>query len=326
MIKMLGRNYVPLALHNLGGVQLGLFCKASIVKEVDYAAHVKNVEARNADYWRIVSELEAHMLDVEKELDGRSKLRQSPSSQFLSPHSSSSSSSVTSEDSSSEKKNTIGGENLMKSMDHIFFCGDLNYRIDLPREVIEQKILEMRSIVESSSQDGEMATTSSSLDEDGKKRLLGTLRLDLLRHDQLLQMISEGRAFPDLTEGEIRFPPTFKFDKGSPDMYDTSYKQRVPAWTDRILHRPFGVKVLDYNSVPSATSSDHRPVYGTYSVSMLGRKRSHEKDSGDYEGFNNKRRRRTKSFSKNRRERESIRIPVCTTVGNRRKRRKRRNK
>jgi len=400
MIKMLGRNYIPLALHNLGGVQLGLFCKASIVNEIDYvsiadvacgignvfhnkgaisafvrmkarnaedsstalfrrekhvnilfvachlAAHVKNVEARNADYWRIVGELEAHMLGVEKELVGRTKLRHSPSSQFLSPHSLSLSSSASSEGSLSKRKNVVVGDNLMKSMDHIFFCGDLNYRIDLPREVIEQKILEMRSIVESSSQDSDMVTptTSSTLKEDDeKKHLLGTLRLDLLRHDQLLQMMSEGRAFPDLTEGEIRFPPTFKFDKGSPDMYDTSYKQRIPAWTDRILHRPFGVKVLDYNSVPSATSSDHRPVYGTYLVNMLGRKSNHEKD-GDYDGSNNKMRRktsrkkrnslkqdngsrrRTKSFSKSGGKRGSTGSSVGTTVGNRKKRKKRSNR
>jgi len=340
MIKMLGKDYTPLALHNLGGVQLGLFCKTSIVEEVEYvsiadvacgvgnvfhnkgaisafvqmkarndegdvsssgscsrrenhvnilfvachlAAHVKNVDARNADYWRIANELEAHILGDEKELGGRKNSRNSPPSQFVSSHT------------SSKKKNGDGdgGKNLMKSMDHIFFCGDLNYRIDLPREITEQKILDMRSIIKSSSSlslsndDGIMPSTSSSSssltdDDEEKRHLLETLRLDLLRHDQLIQAVSEGRAFPGLTEGEIRFPPTFKFDKGSPDAYDASYKQRIPAWTDRILHRPFGVRVLDYNSVPTSTSSDHRPVYGTYLVDMLGRKRNDEKDGDNY--------------------------------------------
>eukprot|EP00957_Ditylum_brightwellii_P057411 4353111-Ditylum_brightwellii.AAC.1 len=57
------------------------------------------------------------------------------------------------------------------------------------------------------------------------------LRLNLLRYDQLLKTISEGRAFPNFAEGKITFPPTFKFDKGTPS-YDTSHKQRIPAWTD----------------------------------------------------------------------------------------------
>ena len=37
MIKRLGRNYVPIAIHSLGGVQFGLFCKRSILGEVEFA-------------------------------------------------------------------------------------------------------------------------------------------------------------------------------------------------------------------------------------------------------------------------------------------------
>jgi len=296
MIKMFGEGYVPLALHGLGGIQLGLFCKRSIVKEIEYvniadvacgvgnvfhnkgavsayvqikarnrkhesnshrkksvnllfvachlAAHVKNVDSRNADYWRIASEIEANILNLKKDIDGHLL------PQFQSPE-------VGVKQIS--KKN---GENIINFMDHVFFFGDLNYRIDLAREETEQKILEMKSITESKNMEASL-----------KDLKLAKLRLDLLRHDQLLRTISEGRAFPDLAESEITFLPTFKYDKGS-DSYDTSHKQRIPAWTDRILHKPFGVKVLEYNSVPSANHSDHRPVYGTYSINMRGRKQS----------------------------------------------------
>lgn len=331
------------------------------------AAHVKNVDARNADFRRIASELEATILGNEKEIGGDRKKssRNSPSrpSQFFSSYSSSKKKNGGDDDGGDGDGDC--GENLMKSMDHIFFCGDLNYRIDLPREVTEQKILEMRSIINSSSsvsnEDARVAASalsSSVLEDKEKEHLLATLRLDLLRHDQLLQQISEGRVFPNFTEGEIRFPPTFKFDKGSSssdDSYDTSYKQRIPAWTDRILHRPFGVKVLEYDSVPTSTSSDHRPVYGTYLVDMVGRKRRRNDDEQKKDGDNtddgsekkmgrrkesNKRRisrrsaddangsrRRTKSTLKNGSRRRKIGLSVDSgTGGSRMKTKKRGNR
>jgi len=113
MVKMLGKRYIPLGMHMLGGIQFGLFCKRSVLDKIEFvniadvtcgignvfhnkgaiaafvqvkaskdssvkddtkprskslrmlfitahmAAHVKNSEARDADFWRIVQELEA---------------------------------------------------------------------------------------------------------------------------------------------------------------------------------------------------------------------------------------------------------------------------
>ena len=128
-------------------------------------------------------------------------------------------------------------------MDRAFFCGDLNYRVDLPREVTEYTILK------------------------GDKE---TDWLSLFQHDQLFRTLTEGRAFPGFTEGTIKFAPTFKFDKETGD-YDTSHKQRIPAWTDRILFKPWGTRVLSYDSVPGSQHSDHRPVHGTFRINMEGR-------------------------------------------------------
>lgn len=269
MIKMLGKGYVPLALHLLGGIQFGLFAKRSFLKDIEdvfvadvtcgignvfhnkgaiaafvkvkakneigrnedakrsrslrmvfvtahLAAHVKNTEARDSDFWRISSELEA----------------QAPEG-FVPRR-------MTEDDSTSSS-----GSFLFDSVDRVFFCGDLNYRVDLPRELTEYTILH-------GSRD------KTSLD-------------DLIRHDQLINSMAEGRAFPGFAEGKIAFMPTFKFDKES-HSYDTSHKQRIPAWTDRILFLPSnGIRVLDYQSVPEAQHSDHRPVYGSYRISMKGR-------------------------------------------------------
>jgi len=266
MVKMLGKNYVPIAIHLLGGIQFGLFARKSFLDEIEdisiaditcglgnvfhnkgaiaafvtvkarnppresndspakakslkmvfvtahLAAHVKNSDARDADFWRISSELAA----------------QAPEG-FL----------------PLEKKDSTPDDRsfLFDSVDRAFFCGDLNYRVDLPREVAEGAVL------------------AGKPDENFP---------DLLKHDQLFRTIAEGRAFPGFTEGKISFAPTFKFDKGTGE-YDTSHKQRIPAWTDRILFKPWGTRVISYDSVPEAQHSDHRPVLGRFRVNMEGR-------------------------------------------------------
>jgi hypothetical protein len=58
----------------------------------------------------------------------------------------------------------------------------------------------------------------------------------LLEHDQLIRERVLGHSFAGFNEGAISFMPTFKYDKGS-DKFDTSSKERPPAWTDRILYR-----------------------------------------------------------------------------------------
>jgi len=280
MIKMLGKKYIPLAIHSLGGIQFGLFCKRTVLSEIEFvsladvtcgignvihnkgaiaaflqmkarknylgskkeethskslkflfvvahmAAHVKNVGARNMNYWRIVSELEA----------------QAPP-RFLFPRN------------AAGFPNREGtGSYLLDSVDRVFFCGDLNYRIDLPREITESSIAIMKRLLK-------RGNASARLEK---------IRMDLLLHDQLSNVISQRIAFPGFSEGKITFMPTFKFDKGS-DEYDTSHKQRIPAWTDRVLYKPFGTKILQYKSEPGCVHSDHRPVHATFRVSMLGR-------------------------------------------------------
>lgn len=278
-IQMLGEQYVPIAMHSLGGIQMALYCRRDKLGDVEMvniadvtcgvgnvfhnkgaigvylkmkhrgsgsegaikssrillvtghlAAHVKNVDARNDDFRRILTELEtqapARFLRPQKNRDG----------------------SLASGD----------GSHLLNSMDHVFFSGDLNYRIDLPREYVDKCIDDINKCLLKEAFDPDQCKTA-----DSKK--IDFFLNKLLRRDQLLQTIASGRAFSQFNEGEISFLPTFKFDKGSPD-YDTSYKQRVPAWTDRIVFKSNSIRVIEYDSVPQAMHSDHRPVYGTFQL------------------------------------------------------------
>ncbi|KAI2501116.1 hypothetical protein MHU86_13339 [Fragilaria crotonensis] len=285
MIKMLGKNYVPLAIHSLGGIQFGLFCKRSILSDIEFvsiadvtcgignvfhnkgaigaflqmksrnssrsksgdvkirtaksvkmlfvtahlAAHVKNVDSRNMDYWRIASELQA----------------QAPA-RFL----------PTKPNTARDDESTGTGSHLIDSVDRIFFCGDLNYRVDLPREITEHSILTIKRLMK--------------LGDAESLKKAEELRSGLLLHDQLRQVLAQGAAFPGFAEGRITFMPTFKFDMDTDD-YDSSHKQRIPAWTDRVLFKPFGTRVIEYTSEEHARHSDHRPVHATFRVSTVGR-------------------------------------------------------
>ncbi|GFQ04217.1 type i inositol 1 4 5-trisphosphate 5-phosphatase 11 [Phtheirospermum japonicum] len=85
----------------------------------------------------------------------------------------------------------------------------------------------------------------------------------LTTKDQLLQEAERGQVFNGYCEGTLAFKPTYKYNIGTSD-YDTSYKVRVPAWTDRILYK-IDDKEIDatlhlYDSIEGIFSSDHKPV------------------------------------------------------------------
>ncbi|XP_013412446.1 72 kDa inositol polyphosphate 5-phosphatase isoform X1 [Lingula anatina] len=129
--------------------------------------------------------------------------------------------------------------------DCVFWCGDLNFRIDHPRENVVNLI------------------NTSAEDEHPNYEVL-------LSKDQLKRLQNEGLIFDHFQEGRICFPPTYKFDIGTDD-YDTSPKQRIPSYTDRILFRSKkknAISCLVYDSVQSFTFSDHKPVYGLYEVTI----------------------------------------------------------
>jgi hypothetical protein len=81
------------------------------------------------------------------------------------------------------------------------------------------------------------------------------------------------------SEPPLRFRPTYKYDVGT-NTYDSSRKGRIPSWTDRILYSfsclsSEHVQCIAYNSIDFVTTSDHKPVYASFVVSL---KPSHEEN------------------------------------------------
>ncbi|KAG6821534.1 hypothetical protein H0H93_000043 [Arthromyces matolae] len=116
------------------------------------------------------------------------------------------------------------------SHDNVIWLGDMNYRIDM-----------------------ENFTVRGLAERDELDALLAADQL----HIQLKQVLDSGDAFAGYTEGPILFRPTYRYDVGT-DIYDTSEKQRVPAWTDRILYRGTQVDLSVYSRA-ELRGSDHKP-------------------------------------------------------------------
>lgn len=121
--------------------------------------------------------------------------------------------------------------------DCVFWLGDLNFRLAVSRDHVFERL----------KQPGQEAYEH------------------LLQWDQLSQAQQKGEAFTEFKEGTISFPPTFKYDPGT-DHYDTSSKQRVPSYTDRILFKSGrgAITCSSYNYCPLFRTSDHKPVSGVY--------------------------------------------------------------
>ncbi|EJU05958.1 DNase I-like protein [Dacryopinax primogenitus] len=134
-----------------------------------------------------------------------------------------------------------GGDGTM-ALDHeiCFLNGDLNYRIDQRRD-----------------------TVITNIKNDS--------HADLLAHDQLQKELKNNPGFRlrGFREAPITFKPTYKYDRRSDD-YDSSGKQRTPAWCDRILFRcrdPKRIEPLAYKRL-EPNISDHRPVVGVFRVTV----------------------------------------------------------
>ncbi|KAK6633561.1 hypothetical protein RUM44_004168 [Polyplax serrata] len=117
----------------------------------------------------------------------------------------------------------------IKDHKQIYWLGDLNYRVTELDPTIVKEFLQFNNF------------------------------RPILEYDQLNLQKKLKRVFDGYTEGNITFRPTYKYDTGT-DNWDSSEKNRAPAWCDRILWKGEGVQQLIYKSHPSLKISDHKPV------------------------------------------------------------------
>nr|XP_043610786.1 type I inositol polyphosphate 5-phosphatase 13-like [Erigeron canadensis] len=146
------------------------------------------------------------------------------------------------------------GKPDLAEADMVIFCGDFNYRLfgityDEARDFVSQR------------------------------------SFDWLREkDQLRAEMKAGKVFQGMREGLIRFPPTYKFERGKPGLggYDSGEKKRIPAWCDRILYRdnrssptsecslacPVVASIWQYEACMDVIESDHKPVRCKFKVQI----------------------------------------------------------
>jgi hypothetical protein len=110
-------------------------------------------------------------------------------------------------------------------------------------ENAELRTQELINLISRASVDADFVVLGGDLNyrlETGYERALQLIQEGniggLLQTDQLIAIRSRDSRLKDLTEAEITFPPTYKFDPDS-DRYDTSPKLRTPSYTDRVLIR-----------------------------------------------------------------------------------------
>ncbi|KAK1167505.1 phosphatidylinositol 3,4,5-trisphosphate 5-phosphatase 2B-like [Acipenser oxyrinchus oxyrinchus] len=129
---------------------------------------------------------------------------------------------------------------------HLFWCGDLNYRLDLDVEEILRHV------------------TKREFEE-------------LMCADQLTRERDKRKAFLHFNEEEIAFPPTYRYERGSRDCYlwqkykTTGVRINVPSWCDRVLWKSYPETHLvctSYGCTDDITTSDHSPVFASFQVGV----------------------------------------------------------
>ncbi|KAF7699684.1 hypothetical protein HF521_002642 [Silurus meridionalis] len=129
---------------------------------------------------------------------------------------------------------------------HLFWFGDLNYRLDMDIQEILNYI--------------------------NRKEFEPLLKVDQLNLER-----EKNKVFLRFAEEEITYPPTYRYERGSRDTYvwqkqkATGMRTNVPSWCDRILWKSYPETHIvsnSYGCTDDIVTSDHSPVFATFEVGV----------------------------------------------------------
>ncbi|NXP20426.1 SHIP1 phosphatase, partial [Scytalopus superciliaris] len=139
--------------------------------------------------------------------------------------------------------------NITHRFTHLFWLGDLNYRVEQPPTEAENIIQKIRQ----------------------------QQYPELLAFDQLLLERKDQKVFLQFEEEEITFAPTYRFERGTREKYAytkqkaTGMKYNLPSWCDRVLWKSYPmvhVVCQSYGCTTDIMTSDHSPVFATFEVGV----------------------------------------------------------
>ncbi|MCO5552113.1 hypothetical protein L7F22_005623 [Adiantum nelumboides] len=152
---------------------------------------------------------------------------------------------------------------ILNQFDHVFWLGDLNYRLN-------------NGSAEEKQRTPNSATWDAVIEKVRQKEFGKLFEMDELRREQEAK-----RTLYAFKEGEITFAPTFKMKKDAEDVYE---RKRLPAWCDRVLWSSLpgcDVEQLSYSSIPSITTSDHKPVAASFAFTAFALPCNSKEDNVD---------------------------------------------
>uniref|UniRef100_A0A915PQP8 Inositol polyphosphate-related phosphatase domain-containing protein n=1 Tax=Setaria digitata TaxID=48799 RepID=A0A915PQP8_9BILA len=133
----------------------------------------------------------------------------------------------------------------VKQADCVFWFGDLNFRLRSRKRVDE-------------------LNSQNRKQENMRDSYFDQLLVD----DELTLERCKGNVFEGFSEACINFPPTHKFILGTNDYVN----DRIPSYTDRILYyakESSLIKPEKYDCLWEENASDHKPVYGFFTMRVL---------------------------------------------------------
>uniref|UniRef100_A0A672T7U0 phosphatidylinositol-3,4,5-trisphosphate 5-phosphatase n=1 Tax=Sinocyclocheilus grahami TaxID=75366 RepID=A0A672T7U0_SINGR len=141
----------------------------------------------------------------------------------------------------------LGTFDISLRFNHLFWCGDLNYRLDLDALDILKHV------------------SKREFDE-------------LMCADQLTRERHRRKAFFNFKEEKILFPPTYRYERGSRDCYlwqkykSSGVQVNGPSWCDRVLWKSYSeshIICTSYGCTDDIFTSDHSPVFATFEVGVI---------------------------------------------------------